>query len=96
MKTTQPPQNRTNEIAIFGRLIQSQKGDLARDLARFVLNMGFEESDQSRMSDLAARNQEDSLTPDEREELQSYVRASHLLAVLHSKARKSLKRRRAS
>jgi hypothetical protein len=86
----------SSEVAIFGRLIQDQKGDLSRDLARYVLTLGFSGDDQSRMSDLAARNQEATLRGDEQEELHNYVRASHLLALLHSKARKSLKRRRAS
>ena len=43
------------------------------------------------MRELAERNQEGALEPKEREELQNYVKAGHWLAVLHSKARKSLK-----
>ena len=46
------------------------------------------------MRDLAERNQEGSLSSEEQEELQNYVKAGHLLALLHSKARKSLKHRR--
>jgi hypothetical protein len=87
---------RSSEVAIFGRLIQDQKGDLSRDLARYVLTLGFTDDDQSRMTELACRNQEVALSVGEQEELHSYVQASHLLALLHSKARKSLKRRRAS
>ena len=48
------------------------------------------------MTELAERNQGGDLSAEEREELDSYVRSGHLLALLHSKARKSLKRRRAS
>ena len=40
---------------------------------------------------LAERNQEGALAAEEREELQNYVKAGHLLALLHSKARRSLK-----
>jgi hypothetical protein len=87
---------KTSEIAIFGRLIRSDDGDLARELARYLLTLGFEEEDQARMRDLAARNQEGALSPDERDELQNYVKAGHLLAMLHSKARKSLKKRKVS
>lgn len=96
MNAVQTTPSHNSEIAIFGRLIQAQTGDLSRDLARYLLKLGFPKPDQDRMSDLAAGNQQGSLTADEQEELQSYVRASHLLALLHSKARKSLKRRRAS
>jgi hypothetical protein len=64
--------------------------DLSRELARHVLTLEFGEDDQARMRDLAARNQEGALSPEEREELETYVNAGHLLALLHSKARTSL------
>jgi hypothetical protein len=86
----------TSEIAMFGRLIEAEEGNLDARLARYVLTLGFPESDQERMSDLALLNQQGSLTADEHQELENYVRSGHLLALLHSKARKSLKRRRAS
>ena len=96
MKTRLANSPATSEIAMFGRLIQSEKGDLDERLARYVLTLGFAKADQDRMSDLAARNQNGALSSHERDELQSYVRSGHLLALLQSKARKSLKRRRAS
>jgi len=97
MATSQAIENdRTSEIAIFARLIRAERGDLAPDLARYVLTLGFDEEDQARMDDLADRNQEGALSSDEREELRNYVKAGHLLALLHSKARKSLKARKPS
>ncbi len=48
------------------------------------------------MSDLAERNQEGALSAAEKDELRNYVKAGHLLALLHSKARKSLKRKKVS
>jgi hypothetical protein len=89
-------ESRTSEIAIFGRLIQADRGNLSRQLARFILTLGFAEADQARMKDLAARNQEGVLAPAENEELFNYVKAGHLLAVLHSKARKSLRKQKIS
>jgi hypothetical protein len=47
------------------------------------------------MRELSERNQEGALATKERDELQSYVKASHWLALLHSKARRSLKAKRA-
>jgi len=88
--------NSSSEIAIFGRLIESERGDLDAGLARYILTLGFPAADQSRMSDLAVRNQDGTLTAEEVVELDNYVRSGHLLALLHSKARKLLKRRRAS
>ena len=86
----------TSEIAIFGRLIEAEKGNLDSRLARYVLKLGFSEKDQQRMNQLSARNQRGALSAEESVELESYVRSGHLLAVLHSKARKSLGRHRAS
>jgi len=80
----------TSEIAIFARLIEAEDGNLAPALARYVLTLGFKEKDQTRMRDLAGRNQERRLSRSERQELHHYVTAGHMLALLHSKARKSL------
>src|SRR6516164_2395381 len=96
LMTTQAPTTRTSEAAIFGRLIRADNGDLPHELARYILTIGFDSQDQARMRDLAARNQEGLLSPEEKEELQGYVKAGHLLALLHSKARKSLKRNKVS
>jgi hypothetical protein len=82
---------RTSEIAIFARLIKADDGDLSRQLARYVLTLGFDDRDQARMRELAERNQEGTLGTKERAELRNYVKAGHMLALLHSKARRSLK-----
>lgn len=86
----------TSEIAIFGRIIRADKANLSRELARYILTLGFDETDQARMQDLAARNQEGDLSIEEEEELLNFVKAGHLLALLHSKARKSLTKRKAT
>jgi hypothetical protein len=46
------------------------------------------------MEEFAVRNQTCRLTPAEHDELMNYVKAGHLLAFLHSKARKALKKRK--
>ena len=56
----------------------------------------LDEEDQNRMSELAERNQDGSLSSDEKTELENFVKAGHLLALLHSKARKTLKTRKVS
>ena len=66
------------------------------ELARYILTLGFDAEDQARMSELAERNQEGALASEEQVELQNFVKAGHLLALLHSKARRSLKRRKES
>ena len=87
---------RGSDVAIFGRLIRADEGSLSPELARYILTLGFEPADQARMQDLATRNQAGALSLEEKEELQSYVKAGHLLALLHSKARKSLGKQKAS
>ena len=88
--------DRASEIAILARLFKADEGTMPRALACYILTLGFDEEDQARMRDLAERNQQGALSHDEQEELRSYVTAGHLLALLHSKARKSLKRRKVS
>jgi len=92
-RSTSPP---LSEVALFGRLIKAKDGTLSPDLARYLLTLGFDEDDQARMRNLAQRNQEGALSPEERQQLDSYVKAGHLLALLQSKARRSLKRRKVS
>ena len=84
-------EDRTSELAIFARLLKTDDGDLSHELARYIFGLGFDEQDQARMRELAESNQEGTLSPEEREELQKYVKAGHMLALLHSKARRSLK-----
>jgi hypothetical protein len=96
MPTAKIPGRTASEFAIFARLFKINDGDLSRQLARYLLTVGFDELDQARMRDLAARNQDGTLSAEEAEELQKYVKAGHLLALLHSKARRSLKKRKVS
>jgi hypothetical protein len=89
-------QNRTSEVAIFGRILDNGKGEMSQELASHILTLGFGEEDQARMKDLAERNQNGALSAEEQEELANFVRAGHLLALLHSRARRSLKKKQAS
>ncbi len=89
-------ENRTSELAILGRLLKTEEGDLLPELARYLLTLGFGVEDQDRMRELAERNQAGTLSAQEQEELHNYVKAGHLLALLHSKARKSLNRKKVS
>jgi hypothetical protein len=96
MPATQTGKANKSDIAIFRRLLSDPKGKMSPRLARYVLTLGFSDADQSRMLELAARNQEGGLSGEEHEELLSYVKAGHLLALIHSTARKALKKRRVS
>ena len=86
----------SSELAIFARLIRADDSDLSRELARYILTLGFDDEDQKKMADLAERNQEGLLSSDEKAELENFVKAGHLLALLHSKARMALKPKKAT
>jgi hypothetical protein len=86
----------TSEFAIFARLLSNHKEEMSPRLARYVLTLGFNATEQARMKELATRNQDGGLSAGEHDELMSYVKAGHLLALLHSQARKALKTRKVS
>jgi hypothetical protein len=79
-----------NEVTILARILGNENGQLPGDLARYILNAGFSARDKARMHELAVRNQEDDLTPAEKEELFAFGRAGDLLGILKSKARRTL------
>jgi hypothetical protein len=96
MATTPADKTKTSAFAIFARLLSNHKPDMSPRLARYLLTLGFSAREQAHMEELAVRNQDGRLTPDEHDELMNYVKAGHLLALLHSKARKALKNRKVS
>jgi hypothetical protein len=83
-------QSNESEIAILARVLGDERGVLPHDLARYILNLGFNDREKARMHDLALRNQDDALTPAEKEELFAFGNAGDLLSILKSKARRSL------
>ena len=85
----------TSEAAILGRLIRPENGDLRAEAAEALLAIHFDGHDLDRMHELAVKNQEDRLSPEEKAEMDNYRRVSFLLDLMHSKARRSLKKHRA-
>jgi len=78
--------------AILNRLFDPQRDQLPADAARFLARLDFPKSDHRRMEELSCKAAEGALSPDEREELEEYLRVADLLAVIQSTARRSLKR----
>jgi hypothetical protein len=81
-----------NEVAILHRLLKPNRDDLPAVAARAILAIDFEPADRTRMRDLSAKARAGTLGADERAEIECYERVGHLLDLLHSKARRSLKR----
>ena len=80
-----------SEPAIWARLIEPETGDLEPTAARYILQLDFTDLDRRRMNELAAKARMGTLTDEEQAEIDSYNHVSHSLALLQSKARKSLK-----
>jgi hypothetical protein len=81
---------RQSEVTILARILGNEAGKLPRNMARYILNRGFDERDKARMHDLAIRNQSGHLSADEKEELLAYAKAGTVLSILKSQARRVL------
>ena len=79
-----------NEVTILARILGNENGQLPQDLARYILDLNVSERDKARMHDLAVRNQDEDLTPAEKEEMFAFGKATTLLSILKSKARRTL------
>jgi len=81
----------STEAAIIARMIHAEKADLPNDTAKAVLGLfSFDQADLDRMHVLAVKNQSDALTPTEKAELETYLRFSYFIDLMHAKARLSL------
>jgi hypothetical protein len=89
-------QSNLSEVAILSRILEPEKPTLPPPAARAILDLDFTPDDKARMRELSAKAHEGTLTPDEREAINNYERVGHLLNLLQSKARRSLKGRRAT
>lgn len=79
-----------DEVSILARILGDERGRLSEEMARHILGLGFSDRDRARMHDLAVRNQHDSLSPEEKRELLAFGKAGDLLAILKSRARRTL------
>jgi hypothetical protein len=78
-------------IAIFDRVTNVSDDPLRPEFAKHILRWGFTPADQARVTDLLSKLKSETITPDEREELEEFNRVNHLLTLLKSKARQALR-----
>lgn len=81
------------ESSILARMIDPRNGSVPRSLARQMLDLQFSDKDHARMRLLSQKANEGELSASEKRELENFISISHLLALLHAKARLSLKKR---
>jgi hypothetical protein len=74
-----------HEISIFERLIVSPES------ASAVLALRFSEADEARMQQLLGKNNQGTITAEERSEMEAYCRIGSFLAILQAKAKLQLR-----
>ena len=81
----------TSEVAIFGRVLEPEEATLDAAAARAILSLDFKQTDKDRMRVLLAKAKKGTLTAKEQVEIDNYERVGHMLSLMKSKARCSLK-----
>ena len=79
-----------SESTILARVISPESPTIPTSAATEILKWGFGSSDHERMSALAAKAREGSLSDEEQVEIEGYERVSSFLGLIKSKARRSL------
>jgi hypothetical protein len=82
----------TSEVSILNRILRPDVPTFSPEAARDILALDFDQADKDRMRELSAKARAGSLTAEEDAEAGKYELVGHLLNVMQSKARRSLKR----
>ena len=83
------------DALILSRMLRPLAGGLRDELLQAVAALQSDPADEARLHELADRNAEGVIAPDERRELEAIVSANTLLSVLRAEARASLRQRAA-
>ena len=82
----------TAELPHLIELLHPLQDCLTPEVARRIVALRADANVQSRLENLAARNSEGTITPEERSNYESLVSASNLIAVLQAQARAAIVR----
>ncbi len=81
----------TSEVAIFGRVLEPDQATLSVAAAEAILELGSKQADKDRMAELSAKAREGTLSSEEQAEINNYEKVGHLLSLMKSKARRSVR-----
>ena len=84
----------TSELAILSRVLEPEQATFSPEAARAILGLDFGQPDKDRMCLLSSKAQEGTLSSEEKVEINNYERVGHLLNLMQSKARRTIKARR--
>jgi hypothetical protein len=76
-----------NEASIWERVVEPSWSELKPEAAEAILQLKFRRADLDRMNELAELARGGSLSSVQRQELETYNRIGHALAIMQSKAR---------
>ena len=82
--------SQNDDASILARVIVPNGSNLPVGVATEVLKWSFDELDRQRMSELAAKARQGTLTSDEQAEVESFERVTCFLGLVKSQARRSL------
>lgn len=81
----------TSEVSILNRILRPDTPTFSPEAARDILSLDFDRADKERMRELSAKARAGALTAEEDAEAGKYELVGHLLNIMQSKARRSLK-----
>jgi hypothetical protein len=84
----------TSEVSILNRILRPKVPTVSPEGAQDILTLDFDQADKDRMRELSAKARAGTLTAEEDSEAGKYELIGHLLNIMQSKARRSLKSRR--
>jgi hypothetical protein len=83
--------SQSGDASILTRLIGAEDAPLPPEAAKALLSIRFTDRDLARIHELAVKNQDGALTPAERADLESYLRVSSFLDLVHALAGRALR-----
>jgi hypothetical protein len=90
MHVSQPS---NSEVSILNRILRPNAPTFSRAGAQDILTLDFDQADKDRMRELSTKARAGTLTAKEDAEAGKYELVGHLLNIMQSKARRSLKSR---
>ena len=86
--------NKSRNGRVLQRLLEPVSSSLNEEAARKLIGLKADRKAQARVDELARKCNEGQLTPEERQQYETYVLAGEFIAILQAKARLLLARRR--
>ena len=83
---------RKTGATVLSRALETSGREMPPEGARFVLGLGIREEERRRMLELLTKQQQEEITPAEREDLEAYIQADNVLSILKARALLALKR----